>query len=113
MKSRSNLRIKLTGDDGIDAVIEFKRPARNAELKKEALKAEGKEVEPGNVVKEVLDLIVKVEGIVDEDGRALSVEEVKNTDDEVLEAAIIFGYFKARETLLSPEFSQKKFSGIV
>lgn len=108
MKIKSTFKVQIEDPEG-KAIVEFKKPKRNQALKDE-VKAENKDSK--DYIKMVLDSIVSLEGISAEDGTPLSVQALKECDDEVLVSNIFWAYVTAWNGLRSMEAAEKKVSVI-
>ncbi len=113
MKYRSTFKVKIRqegADESETAIIEFRKPKRNEALKAEATaEAEGKKPD---FTRDVLDLIVGVEGITDESGNPLTPDSLRNLQDAEINAAIVWGYVAALKQMASGEHNEKKFVGV-
>ena len=102
MKLKNTFKVKLDGSDSSPAIIEFKRPKKN-----EAIKNAIKEDPTRDFIQEILNDIVHVEGLEDEHG-PMTVEDVKNTKDEILRNQIFWANVIARQSLGGKEAAEKK-----
>lgn len=109
MKLKSTFTVELNDVDG-KSKLTFTKPKINEMLKQ----AVGKEPEKDGkaFIKEVLGYVVEASGFHAEDGHELTLEEIRNCEDEVLTTTIIWAYIEGRNGLVSKEAVIKKISAI-
>lgn len=109
MKLKSTFTVELNDVDG-KSKITFRKPPTNEQLKKEVT---GDAQKDGmSFMKDVFESIVLANGFFAEDGHELTLDEIKESKDEVLQSTILWMWIEGRNGILSKDAITKKISAI-
>ena len=111
MKIRSTFKVTIASADG-DAKAEFRKPKRNEMLRREAENKEAAKTNADYFKETVAPALVAVENFTDDDGKALTVDDVRDCSDDVVISALCHAYVYGLKQLNERAADEKNYSAV-